>query len=563
MDGRFPRLRIAHRMVFLILVAVLASIVILAIQLTTLRKTLLSERSAAVRNEVQTAASLIKGYAEQAAAGDITDAEAQLRAKLALRKLRYGNNDYFFVYRTDGVSIVHALKPELEGTNMIDARDSNGVRFVGGLIEQAGQGGGFLNYVFPRAGQDKSSPKIGYAAKVEPWGWVVGSGVYVDDVDVVFHQRLIQAVLWESGVVTVLCIGTWLIGNGIVVPIRGMIRAMGDLAAGRTDVTIPSLGRRDEIGDMAKSVEVFKRNMIETDDLRRGQEAERERAAAERSADLERLARSFEERVGSIVGAVASFSARMETAARSMLQTAGDTSDRALIVATAANHASGNVQTVASAAEQLSCSISEIGQQMEHSSEILKEAVEQATNTSRTVDSLATSAKKIGQMVALIQGIAGQTNLLALNATIEAARAGEHGKGFAVVANEVKTLANQTEKATNEIVGLVQSIQNATSGTVTEIHDICAMIGRMNEVGSAIAAAIEQQGAATREIAGNVQQAAHGTDEVSSNIAGVTDASREVGGAAAQISETAGELAKQSAHLEQAVSAFLTTIRAS
>jgi methyl-accepting chemotaxis protein len=274
------------------------------------------------------------------------------------------------------------------------------------------------------------------------------------------------------------------------------------------------------------------------------------------------LADSFQTSVRGVVDAVASAATEMQASANSMNGTADATSREALSAASAMRQTSANVQTVASATEQLSASISEIARRVEESSRIAREAADDAAHTSSVVQGLATSGEKIGEVIALIESIAGQTNLLALNATIEAARAGEAGKGFAVVASEVKSLANQTAKATEDIRSQIGAVQTTTAQTVTEIEKISSVIGRMNEISTAIAAAIEQQNAATSEISKNVQQAANGSSATVGNIEGVQQAARETGAAATDVLGAARDLSKQSETLRGVVDSFLHNIRA-
>jgi methyl-accepting chemotaxis protein len=347
----------------------------------------------------------------------------------------------------------------------------------------------------------------------------------------------------------------------VVRPLTNMTGTMETLAGGNLDVSVVGAERKDEVGALARSLQVFKDNAIETRRLTAEQEALKAQASADQKAALNRMADNFEASVGGIVSMVASAATEMQCAAQSLSNTAASANQQAAAVSAATTQTTANVQTVATAAEELAASTSEIARQVSHSNSIATQAVDEARSTNVSVEGLATAAQKIGEVVGLIQHIASQTNLLALNATIEAARAGDAGKGFAVVASEVKTLAGQTAKATEEIGAQIAAIQGATSNAVGAIQRIGGTIGQLSEISSAIAAAVEEQSAATREIASNVQQAARGTDEVAANIIGVTQSSGEVGAAAGQVLGSAGELSQQSERLKVEVDQFLRNVR--
>jgi methyl-accepting chemotaxis protein len=344
-------------------------------------------------------------------------------------------------------------------------------------------------------------------------------------------------------------------------PIAAMTEAMRRLARHDLATEIAGVGRKDEIGTMAEAVQVFKDNMIEADRLAAAQEAERN-IKEKRAAALETLTQNFEAKIGRLVATLSTAATEMQATSQSMSSMAGDTSQRSATVATAAEEASSNVQTVAVAAEELSASVTEIARQVAQSAKIAGKAVDDAKHTDTTVQTLANGAQKIGEVVTLIQQIASQTNLLALNATIEAARAGEAGKGFAVVASEVKSLANQTAKATEEIAGQVEQIRGATGEAVTAIRGIGAVINEINDIAAAIASAVEQQGTTTKEIARNVQQAAAGAQEVTRNIATVKESSTASGGAATHVLAAADELSKQAAGLSDEVNSFIAEVKA-
>lgn len=371
-----------------------------------------------------------------------------------------------------------------------------------------------------------------------------------------------QILILGFGVVVLMASLGFFFARTISKPIAAMNGAMVSLAEGKLETEVPYTQRRDEIGDMASAVQVFKDNALEVKRLEEQQAKAAARSEAEAREMRERMAQDFEAAIGGIVDTVASAATEMLSAAQTLSSTAEETSSRSATVASAAEEASTNVQAVSGAAEELSSAIAEINRQVSDSQEISQTAVRNVEVTNQRVGELTTAADKIGQVIALITDIAEQTNLLALNATIEAARAGEAGKGFAVVAAEVKELASQTARATEDIGHQIKGIQGATLETVTAIDSIGETIGQIRAVSTAISASVEQQGAATHEIARNIEQVSMGMHDVTSNITGVSSAASETGQSSGQLVEAANELSRQSEMLRTEVTNFLRQVRA-
>jgi methyl-accepting chemotaxis protein len=360
----------------------------------------------------------------------------------------------------------------------------------------------------------------------------------------------------------VMCALSLLLGRAVSQPISAMTSALTKLAAGDFNVALPGLHRRDEIGEMAGAARIFKDNMIETERLRAEQLADQQAQSLQRREERLRLASGFQDAVGSIVDKLSSEATELEAAASTLTRTAETTLELSGVVSGASSEASSNIRSVAAAIEEMTSSVGEIGRQMLASSDIAQSAVQHAKTTDARITALSQAAGRIGDVVKLITGIAEQTNLLALNATIEAARAGDAGRGFAVVAQEVKALAAQTAKATEEIDVQISGMQSATGESVEAIKEIGAVIMRISEVSGIIAAAVEEQGAANREIARNVQMASSGAAQVGSAIADVYQGAADTGSASGQVLSSAQSLSSQASQLKLDVDNFLASIRA-
>jgi methyl-accepting chemotaxis protein len=526
-----------------------------------MQREMLGARLVQVKATVEMARNMAIGLQKQVDAGQLTKDAAIAEFTRRAETLTYDNgNGYLFINTMDGIVVLlPGFKPGTDRLNVLN----NGVAITRELRDGvAAKGEATLAYEFQKPGQSQPSRKLAYSLAIPGWNMFVGSGVYLDDLDTKLMPIMVTLGLAILAIGSIASGIAWLIGRSISRPLGQLGTRMRTLADGEPDGEIPGIGRGDEVGAMAATVQVFKDNAVRIRDLERIEAETQARAGAERRAAMESLANDFERSVNGIVRSVSTAAAGMQTTAQSMTATASDASARAATVGSASERSSNDVATVASSAEELSKSVEEISRQVTRSSEIASKAVGDAERTNATVKLLSSGAEKIGEVVQLIHSIAAQTNLLALNATIEAARAGESGRGFAVVASEVKALASQTAKATEEISAQVAAMQASTSEAVVSIGAITGTIAQMSEITISISSAIEEQGAATREIARNIQSVAAGSSEISANIGGVSTAAAATGSAASDVLSNARELDKQSGNLRAAVDEFLGKVRA-
>ena len=540
----------------------LALILIGVVSVQIMSDVTMSEHQAKARAVAEAAAKIVETFEAKAASGAMTVDAAQAAAGDVIRAIRFDETNYALVQTLEGVTVINGMFPNTVGTSTYNNKDANGHYFGREIIANAKAGGGYTAYLWPKRPDTPAVPKVAYSLLTPGWNWVVSSGVYMDAVDAANHANALRAggFILLAGLLTT-GFAVWL-GRGISRPILALRSALDALARGDLSVAVPGLNRTDEIGTMAKAVDVLRETSQEARRLATEQENLKAGVARERHATMQKLADGFQSSVQASVEKMASAAQGLEQSASTMRSAAETADGETTRAAEAAQQTSGNVATAAAATEELSASIQEIARQIGHSVQVADAAVAEAGKADTCMTQLAEAARRVGDIVGLISGIAGQTNLLALNATIEAARAGEAGKGFAVVASEVKSLATQTARATEEINSTVGNIQAMTESALAAIHGINDTVTRMSGITSAVAAAVEEQGAATQEIARSVQQASEGTSQVSGNVGSAQQAVAETGTVASGVLDAAAMLTGEANRLKLGVAEFLAEVRA-
>jgi methyl-accepting chemotaxis protein len=565
MFSLFSNRSIAAKLFVMTIVGTVCMASVAATVLLIARGQLVTERIEKAHAIVDAVWQMADGFQRAAATGELTEEEAKKRFFTAAGSVWYeGHSNYVFIYDTEsGLCVANTGVPTLLGKDMRTVKDANGLPFASMLMDIARQGQGSLRYVFLKSSTDPTPlDKVAFARGFAPWHLMIGSAEYMSDVDASFWSMARTASAMIVGLMLLSIVIAWAITRSVVKPLSGLRQRMALLSAGELQAPVANTERPDEIGEMARTVQVFRDAMIEANCMREAQTAGEQRAAQQRRAEMNHLADEFEGRVGEIITLVSTSAGQLETASSTLSKTADTVEKVSQQASNASGEASSNVHSVAAATEEMASSVVEINRQVGASARIAGEAVEQARKTDARISQLSQAAARIGEVVTLIQSIASQTNLLALNATIEAARAGTAGRGFAVVASEVKTLAEQTAKATGEISQQIADIQAATEDSVVAIKEIGTTIGRISEISAAIASAVEQQGASTQEISRNVQRAADGTSQVAASISDVQRGAAEAGGASNQVLSAAKALSSESSRLKREVASFMNSVRA-
>ncbi|WP_026792651.1 methyl-accepting chemotaxis protein [Pleomorphomonas oryzae] len=557
---------IRGRLITIVGVLCLSFILLAVYSVVQFRSTLYGDTDHRLQNMVDSAYSIFAGYQERVTKGEISEQDAKAQALAAIKSMRYDETGYFWVHDLHPTMIMHPMVPKLNGQDLTTYKGSDGTAIFIGMnaaIAAAGGDEATYSYQWSKPGEEptKLFPKRSFVKLFKPWGYVVGTGLYVDDLDA--RTSRLTAILAAICVVLLAAsaVLALLIMRSILRPLAGAVEELRTLATGNTDIYLDESGGLKEIAAMRHAVAYFRDAIIERKKLSEEQEIENRRQR-DRQQRIDSLVDSFRGNITGSLGAVVTTAGEMTTTANTLTGIADATSNQATGAASASEEAAAAVDAVASATEELSASVQEISRQVTQTKDIVRNATNAATSTSQKIDGLVTSVDRIGTVVQLISDIAEQTNLLALNATIEAARAGEAGKGFAVVASEVKSLASQTASATGEISEQISNVQSSTAEAVDAIRQITEIMRNIDNSTSAIVSAVQQQGLATQEISHNITETANGAKDVVRAMTAVSGRVGETLHCATDVLDASKLVTDRSTDLRKTVERFLQDVSA-
>ena len=559
----FARFPIHKKLQFMTLLSLLALFLISVFTLFYHKGTLLEDRKIKTQNVVEVAVSVINNYVQWEKEGIMSPEEAQRKALDAVKALRYDGKNYFWINDTHPKMVMHPFKPQLDGKDLSKVTDPAGTPLFMDMVDVIKQDGkGFVYYLWPKPGLDQDKPvqKLSFVQGIPEWGWIVGSGIYIDDVNAVFFKQLIQI-----GVVIVVLFSFFItIGHFITRDIKTSISRISQnmvILSEGCDINVQDQDRRDEIGLMARALVDLSKKLKQSKEIEAHQKEQEDLMRQERSTEMHKLASDFEAKVQDIIQNVAQSAMQLSDTSESMSAAMSQSSDMMSNSVTNVGDMANNVNSIASAAEEMSMSVKEITYQMQRSNDLVEDAVKKIEMADSHAQALSAASGRVEEVVGLISDIAQQVNLLALNATIEAARAGEAGKGFAVVAGEVKNLASQTETSVQEIDQVISEMNVASQDILKSLEGIKESSEEILSSSNAVASAVSQQDATTEEIVRNIQMAAQGSQVVSSNINDVSSDMNDTKQSAFDVSRAAQDLSKMSERLRSEVADFVSGLR--
>jgi methyl-accepting chemotaxis protein len=532
-------LRLRTKLALLLVLFTLAIAASIMAGASLMHQRMIDDRVGELRAVVESAIGFAKSLEKQVAAGRLTRDQALMQFRDDLHTMRFDGTNYVLVQTFDGLVLMHGGDAGREGkpTASKDAAGKSSAELARAVLSNTDEG--TITYLALKPGAKQPEPKLSYVARFAPWQVVFIAGAWTDDLDASYHSALFRLGSIGGTILAAVLLVAWFINRDISGSLGKLKAAMEKLALGELSTDIPGIDRRDEVGAMAGTVQVFKEHMSAVEQLSAARTEDQLRSAAEKQAALISMADKIESETTTALQEVGARISAMTATAEEMSASAARTGNSAQCAATASAQALSNAQTVASASEQLSASIREIGSQVAQSTEIVGRAVEAGAETRQTIEALNEQVGRIGAVADMIGEIAAKTNLLALNATIEAARAGDAGKGFAVVASEVKALATQTARSTEEIAQHIGQVRSATGVSVAAVVRIEQTIGEINAIAGSIAAAVDEQAAATAEIARSVAETASAANEMTSRTAEVSAEAEQTGRHAAEVGENA------------------------